>query len=96
MGSWILDAGSSRAQDIKYWKTVDLYWHIKTIVGKMMEDMDEAHKDILLQLNEVMLQLRDINSMLPAPTQQAPDQALIGPMPQRHEKPSCVDYTSLD
>jgi hypothetical protein len=43
MGSWIPDEGSSRAQDTKYWKTMDLYWYIKMGVGKIMQDMDEAH-----------------------------------------------------
>jgi hypothetical protein len=29
IGDWVLDKGASRAQDTKYHKTIDLYWHIK-------------------------------------------------------------------
>lgn len=50
--NWVLDNGISREREPKYLKTVDLYWHIKTFMGKMLLDSEE-NGEILEQLVEV-------------------------------------------
>jgi hypothetical protein len=61
---WILDLGSSRARDTKYWTMVDLYWHIKTFVGKVLQDREDDREEILTQLAEVKQQLQEIKSTI--------------------------------
>jgi hypothetical protein len=39
---WVLDVGTSRERDTKYWKTVELYWHIKNLLGQMLQTREEA------------------------------------------------------
>jgi hypothetical protein len=33
---WILDIGTSRSNETKYHKTIDLYWHVKTLLGRII------------------------------------------------------------
>jgi hypothetical protein len=66
---WVLDPGSSRARDTKYWRTMDLYWYIKTFVGKVLQDKDADHEEILIQLAEMKKQLQEINVVLSSCTQ---------------------------
>jgi hypothetical protein len=47
------DMGSSHARDTKFLKTIDLYWHIKTFMGKIMLDSEEDKEEIMEQLAEV-------------------------------------------
>jgi hypothetical protein len=35
---WILDTGSIQAGETKYFRTMDLYWHIKTLLSKAIID----------------------------------------------------------
>ena len=40
---WILDTLSSHSRDTKYNKTIDLYWHMKTLLIKMLVERNIAH-----------------------------------------------------
>lgn len=55
---WIPDTLSSRTRESQYFKTVDLYWHLKTLMGKVLVERNEAHQRILLQLDDVQLQIK--------------------------------------
>jgi hypothetical protein len=52
---WIPNTGSSRARESQYYKTIDLYWHMKTLMGKVLVEHNEAHQEILLHLDDVHL-----------------------------------------
>jgi hypothetical protein len=45
-------------------KTVDLYWHIKTFLGKILLDNEEDKEEILEQLVEVCQQIQDIQDRI--------------------------------
>jgi hypothetical protein len=62
--SWIPDLVSSRAMVSQYYKTIDLYWHIKALMGKVMVERNEAHKEILLQIDDVQLQIKLVDHKL--------------------------------
>jgi hypothetical protein len=66
---WVSDVGSSRACHTKYLRTVDLYYHLKMLLGKVLQDREDAHDIILLQLDEVHLLLSENYDH--APTYQA-------------------------
>jgi len=53
IGFWLLDLGTYRYHANLYSKTVDIYWIIKTLMGKVLVERNEAHRQILLQLDEV-------------------------------------------
>jgi hypothetical protein len=58
IGSWVHDLGSYRARATLYSKVMDLYWILKTLMGKVLVERNEAHKEIFLQLDDVQRQLR--------------------------------------
>jgi hypothetical protein len=64
IGSWIPDPGSYRAHATLYTKTVDLYWLLKTLMGKVLVERNEAHEEIFLQLDEMQLQLQHMDKKL--------------------------------
>jgi hypothetical protein len=64
IGYWILDLGSYRSRTTLYTKTMDLYWLLKTLMGKVLVERNEAHWEIFLQLDEMQLQLQYIDRKL--------------------------------
>lgn len=55
---------NSRAKDTKFLKAVDLYWHIKNFMGKILLDSEEDKEEILEQLAAVRQELQDIQARL--------------------------------
>jgi hypothetical protein len=45
---WIPDVGTTRARDTKYWKTIELYWHIKNLLGQILQTREEAQNTMQL------------------------------------------------
>jgi hypothetical protein len=45
---WVPNVGNTRAHETKYWKTVELYWHIKTFLGEMLHTSEDAQNTIQL------------------------------------------------
>jgi hypothetical protein len=37
-------------QEMKYHQTIDLYWHMKTLLGKVMTERNMAYNKILMQM----------------------------------------------
>jgi hypothetical protein len=65
--SWVPNTGSSKACDTKYWLTVDLYCHLKMLLGKMFQDLDDAYDKILLQFDQVHLLIKEVLTRTPPP-----------------------------
>jgi hypothetical protein len=63
--NWVLNVGNSRGRDTKYWKTVYLYWHLKMLLGQMLQTKEEAQDKILLQLDELHLLVKEVLARLP-------------------------------
>jgi hypothetical protein len=40
---------------------VDLYWTIKTVLGKVLLEQHEAYNKVLLQLDGIHLQINEVN-----------------------------------
>lgn len=47
---WIPDTGSSKSQKTNYYHTIDLYWHVKALLGKVMADRQAGNNEISLRL----------------------------------------------
>lgn len=62
---WILDVGTTWARETRYWKTVELYWHIKNLLGQMLQIREEAQNTMQLQLDGLHLMMREVLSRLP-------------------------------
>jgi hypothetical protein len=62
--SWVLDLGSMRARESQYFITIDLYWHLKFLMGKVLVEKHESHKEIILQLDNVQLQVNLVDHKL--------------------------------
>jgi len=56
--SWVPNNGSVRGWSSQYLKTMDIYWHLKTMMGRVLLDHHEAHQEVLVQLDEVQLQIK--------------------------------------
>lgn len=56
--------GNSLALDTKFLKAIDLYWHIKMFLGKILLDNEEDKEEIMEQLVEVLQQLQDIQACI--------------------------------
>jgi hypothetical protein len=73
---------------------VELYWHMKMLLGQMLQTREEAQSTIQLQLDEFHLLLRKILSRLPpsssTTTTQINRQAVIAP-PQEPPTPPPMD-----
>jgi hypothetical protein len=50
--NWFLDVVHSRGWETKNWKTVELYWHLKTLIGQILQAKEGAQDNIQLQLDE--------------------------------------------
>lgn len=60
--------GTSRTRETKYNKTVDLYWQMKTMMGKVLVEKNESYNEILIQLDDMQLQIKEVDykvSVLP-------------------------------
>lgn len=40
---------------------MDLYWQIKTMMGKVLVERNEDYNEILLQLDDMQLQIKDVD-----------------------------------
>ena len=45
--NWVANIGKSRERETKYMKTIELYWYIKTFMGKILLDSEEEKGEIL-------------------------------------------------
>jgi hypothetical protein len=61
---WILDTGTSHSRETKYHRTIDLYWHVKTLLGKVMTERSTAFNEILLQMEYLQLQIRAVDQKI--------------------------------
>jgi hypothetical protein len=59
--AWFLDTWSSFSQETKYYCTIDLYWHIKALMGKFMADMNTYTNEMSLQLEYLQLQIKVVD-----------------------------------
>lgn len=48
--AWIPHTSNTRGQQNHYLHTVNLYWHIKLLLGKMLVDKREAQDNLVLML----------------------------------------------
>jgi hypothetical protein len=55
----------TRARDTKYWKIVELYWHIKNLLGQMLQKREEAQNTMQLQLDGLHLMMCEVLAFLP-------------------------------
>ena len=40
---------------------MDLYWQIKTMMGKVLVERNEDYNEIMLQLDDMQLQIKDVD-----------------------------------
>jgi hypothetical protein len=59
-----LDLGTTQARESQYLNTIDIYWHIKMLMGHFLIEQHEAHQEILLQLDDVQLQVKLVDHKL--------------------------------
>ena len=50
--------GCSRAREMKYARTVDLYWHLTSLVGQVWEEKDFSSEEHFIHLKEIKWRLR--------------------------------------
>jgi hypothetical protein len=62
--NWVSDIGSLRGHKTKYWKMVELYWHLKVLLGQMLQNKEDTHNTIQLQLDEFHLMLQEVLDQL--------------------------------
>jgi hypothetical protein len=62
--SWVPDTGTFRGWTSQYLKTMDIYWHLKTLMGQVLLDHHEARQEVLLQLDDVQLQVKLVDHKL--------------------------------
>jgi hypothetical protein len=43
---------------------MDIYWHLKTLMGQVLLDHHEARQEILMQLDDVQLQVKLVDHKL--------------------------------
>jgi hypothetical protein len=55
--AWIPDLGSSWAKESKYYRTNDLYWHMEMLMGRVLIERNEAHQEVVLELDDLQLQI---------------------------------------
>lgn len=53
MSPWIPDTGFCWGSETKYLKTVDLYWHVKTVNACTIEENGSQRNDILRKLDQL-------------------------------------------
>lgn len=52
---WVLDLGTPRDHHNQYLHTLDLHWHIKNLLRKVLFDCTETRDEILLDMEELHL-----------------------------------------
>jgi hypothetical protein len=55
--SWIPNTGNTRSHVSHYMRTIELYWHMKLLLGRAMMDRKDDKEETLLQLNKIQAQL---------------------------------------
>jgi hypothetical protein len=63
---WVPDVRHTRGHDTHYWRIVELYWHIKTFMGQMIQTREDTQNIVQLQLNGLHLMVREILVDLPS------------------------------
>jgi hypothetical protein len=58
------DTGSTGARDTKYLRTIDLYWHMKTILAKAITVRDAAQTEMARKIEFIQLQKQLTNKKL--------------------------------
>jgi hypothetical protein len=53
--SWILDTGNTRSRVSQYLKTVDIYWHMKLLLGHVLVDRKDDKNEICSNLMKFRL-----------------------------------------
>jgi len=43
---WIPDVGTTHARETKYWKTMEIYWHVKILFGQTLQISKKAQNMI--------------------------------------------------
>jgi hypothetical protein len=56
-GHWIPDQGYYQECATLYTRMMDLYWFLKTMMGKVLLKHSEAHEEIFLRLDEMKMEL---------------------------------------
>jgi len=54
---WVPNTRRNRGKDSKYTKTLDLYWHYKVLVGKVLEEHNARNKAILHNMDTIQCHL---------------------------------------
>lgn len=57
----IPNTGSSRSRDTKYNRTIDLYWHMKGLLGRALKDKQAAQNELYMQLEYIQLQIKALD-----------------------------------
>jgi hypothetical protein len=53
----VLDTGNTRTRVYQYMKTIDIYWHMKVLMGHVLVERHEAKQEILSQLDDIQLKI---------------------------------------
>jgi hypothetical protein len=61
---WVPDTGTIQGWLSHYLKTINIYWHLKTLMGRVLLDHHEARQEVLMQLDDVQLQVKLIDHKL--------------------------------
>jgi hypothetical protein len=61
---WIMDNGTSRSRETKYHRTINLYWHVKTLSGKVITEKSTTFNEILLQMEYLQLLICTVNQKI--------------------------------
>lgn len=52
IASWALDTGNSRGCQNHYLLTMDLYWHVRLLLGKIIMDRRQTQVNLMHRLDE--------------------------------------------
>jgi len=62
MVKWIPDTGSSLSRETTYTRTIDLYWHMKSLLGKVMDVKSNLYWHMKSLLRKAMAGSNMLNS----------------------------------
>lgn len=52
--NWIPDTGNTRSRQTRYIQTIDLYWHIKTLLGHVLVEHSKSQTELLLCIDDIL------------------------------------------
>lgn len=87
LSPWIPDTGTSHSKETKYHRTIDLYWHMKTLLGKVMTERNTTYSEILLQMEYLQLQTRAMDQKSTLLAKRAVDLDLNEPREDNQQVP---------